>query len=323
MTVMLRTGDVPVRARAEYVHEVVGAVLGPLDVRVGDGNEVPDQVRAAELGAIRVGELSAARPGGADRRRRHIRMLDDDLCKVDVVAQGEVVVEQDGRQARLHGGDFAFVDLSRPAHWTNGWSTRMVAIAFPRRLLPLRADDLAGLTGVGVHGEAGPGAVFSSTARQLARQVDHLDPAAGARVGAAALDLLMVALAGRLDRPDQVPPDSSRRALLLRVHAFIEGGLADPGLTPAAVARAHHVSLRSLYKLFDQERTSVAGLIRERRLERCRHDLLDPALAARPVSAIAARWGLTNASHFSRAFRAAYGVSPVEYRRLGNSARSH
>ncbi|MDF2741017.1 MAG: hypothetical protein K0S88_2385, partial [Actinomycetia bacterium] len=27
MTVMLRTGDVPVRARAEYVHEVVGAVL--------------------------------------------------------------------------------------------------------------------------------------------------------------------------------------------------------------------------------------------------------------------------------------------------------
>jgi hypothetical protein len=97
MTVMLRTGDVPVRARAEYVHEVVGAVLGPLDVRVGDGNEVPDQVRAAELGAIRVGELSASRPGGADRRRRHVRMLDADLCKVDVVAQGEVVVEQDGR----------------------------------------------------------------------------------------------------------------------------------------------------------------------------------------------------------------------------------
>lgn len=92
---------------------------------------MPDQVRVADLGAVRVGELSASRPGGADRRRRHIQAMDADLCKVDVVARGEVVLEQDGRQARLHAGDFAFVDLSRPAHWTNGWSTRVVVIAFP------------------------------------------------------------------------------------------------------------------------------------------------------------------------------------------------
>jgi AraC-like DNA-binding protein len=320
-TVMLRTGDVPVRARAEYVHEVVGAVLGPLDVRVGDGNEVPDQVRAAELGAIRVGELSASRPGGADRRRRHVRMLDADLCKVDVVAQGEVVVEQDGRQARLHGGDFAFVDLSRPAHWTNAWSTQIVAIAFPRKLLPLPTDDVAGLTAVGFTADDGPDALFSTTARQLARQLDHLDPAGGARVGTAALDLLTVALAGRLDRHGELPDNVPQRALILRVHAFIEDQLADPELTPATVARAHHLSLRSLYKLFEGERISVASLIRQRRLERCRRDLLDPSLGNVPVSTIAARWGLPSAAHFSRAFRATYGASPVEYRRLGDVTR--
>jgi AraC-like DNA-binding protein len=115
-----------------------------------------------------------------------------------------------------------------------------------------------------------------------------------------------------------VPPNTSRRALVLRVHAFIEDRLGDPRLTPATIARAHHVSLRSLYKLFEEEHASVAGLIRERRLERCRRDLLDPSLGEVPVSAIAARWGLTNAAHFSRAFRAAYGASPVEYRRLGD-----
>jgi AraC-like DNA-binding protein len=239
---------------------------------------------------------------------------DADLCKVDVVARGEFVIEQDGRQADLRAGDFTFVDLSRPAHWTNTWSSRIVAIAFPRKLLPLRADDLAGLTAVGLPGEDGTGALFFSTARQVARQLEHLDPAAGARVATATLDLLTVALAGRLDR---VPPDGSQRALLLRVRAFIEARLADPRLAPATVARAHHVSLRSLYKLFEGEPASVAGLIRERRLERCRRDLLDPSLAGLPVSAIAARWGLTNAAPFSRAFRAAYGVSPVGYRRLG------
>jgi AraC-like DNA-binding protein len=51
-------------------------------------------------------------------------------------------------------------------------------------------------------------------------------------------------------------------------------------------------------------------------LERSRRDLLDPALRARPVSAIAARHGFTEPAHFSRAFRAAYGRPPGEYRRL-------
>jgi transcriptional regulator GlxA family with amidase domain len=32
------------------------------------------------------------------------------------------------------------------------------------------------------------------------------------------------------------------------------------------------------------------------------------------VSAIAARWGLIDAAHFSRLFRAAYGLPPAEYR---------
>jgi AraC-like DNA-binding protein len=322
MSVVLRAADVPVASRAEYVHEIVGAALGPLDVRAGDGNEVPDQVRVADLGTVRVGELSASKPGGADRRRRHIRMMDADLCKVDVVAQGEVVLEQDGRQARLRAGDFAFVDLSRPAHWTNAWSTQVVAIAFPRKLLPLRGDDVAGLTAVGLTADDGPDALFSSTARQVARHLDHLGPASGARVGTAALDLLTVALAGRLDRHRQVPDDISKRALILRVHAFIEDQLADPELSPLTIAAAHHVSVRSLYKLFEGEPASVAGLIRQRRLERCRRDLLDPSLGDVPVSAIAARQGLTNAAHFSRAFRAEYGASPVEYRRLGHGAPS-
>lgn len=65
----------------------------------------------------------------------------------------------------------------------------------------------------------------------------------------------------------------------------------------------------------------MAGWIRERRLERCRRDLLDPALAARPVGAVAARWGLVEPASFSRAFRAAYGLPPAAYRRtMGRAA---
>ncbi|WP_079154627.1 helix-turn-helix domain-containing protein [Streptomyces subrutilus] len=38
-------------------------------------------------------------------------------------------------------------------------------------------------------------------------------------------------------------------------------------------------------------------------------------MAGRPVHEIAARWCFTNAPAFSRAFRAAYGLSPTEFRR--------
>ena len=51
------------------------------------------------------------------------------------------------------------------------------------------------------------------------------------------------------------------------------------------------MSVRSLHQLFHDEGLTVAGWIRQRRLERCRRDLADPGLAARPIAAIAAQLG--------------------------------
>jgi hypothetical protein len=67
---------------------------------------------------------------------------------------------------------------------------------------------------------------------------------------------------------------------------------------------------------------TVAAWIRSRRLDRCRRDLADPGLWARPVSAIGARWGFPDGAHFSRVFRAAYGIPPREYRRRAARARA-
>jgi AraC-like DNA-binding protein len=101
---------------------------------------------------------------------------------------------------------------------------------------------------------------------------------------------------------------------MAQIHAFIRANLGDPDLTPGAIAAAHHISLRYLNKLFQAEGRTVAGWIRERRLERCRRDLAEPRLDDRTIKAIAARWGFTNSAHFSQAFRSAYGLSPREFR---------
>jgi AraC-like DNA-binding protein len=128
------------------------------------------------------------------------------------------------------------------------------------------------------------------------------------------LDLLTAALADRLDRAPAVPADARRRVLLTRIHGFTEARLPDPGLNPAVVAAAHHISLRYLHRLFESHEHGVASVIRQRRLERCRVDLLDPTLAGRPAAAIGARWGFASPAHFNRVFREAYGLPPGAYR---------
>jgi AraC-like DNA-binding protein len=276
---------------------------------------VPDRLVVGDAGPVQVAELTVDRPGGAERARRHVRRADPELYKIDVVARGTAVIEQDGRQAVQQPGDITLVDLSRPARWTNSRGAQVIALIFPRALLPVRREQLARLTGRRIAGDRGSAALVSALVRQLPRYLDGSGRAEGARVGGAVLDLLTAALATRLGRDDQVPAETRQRALLLRARAFIEQHLGEADLSPRRVAAEQYISIRYLHKLFEAQEATVAEWIRRRRLERCRRDLLDPALRAEPVSTIAARWGLTNAAHFSRAFRAAYGVSPLEYRR--------
>ena len=288
---------------------MLGETVGALETR-----GIPDRFVAGEIGALRIGELTSRQDGGAKRTSAHMRSSDPDVCKIDVLASGQCVVEQGGREALLKPGDFTLVDMARPATWSTRGSARLIAVVFPVALLPLGRNHLARLTGGQIAGSEGPGAIVSSIARRLPAQLDVCGAGDGARLGTAVADMLTATLAARLDRRRQVPAESRRRALLLQVHAFIEERLGDPELSPGTVAAAHYISLRYLHRLFETEERTVGDWIRTRRLERCRRDLLEPALRALPVGAIGARWGFGDPAHFSRAFKASYGMPPGEFR---------
>jgi AraC-like DNA-binding protein len=294
---------------------VVESTLGPLDLTLPRGElGGRDRLRVGDLGAVRVVELATGEASQATRRRRHITSSDPPLLKVDVQTRGRGVIDQSGRNGRYQPGDLTLVDLSRPCTWANDPAAGLVAISFPRELLPVPDDDVRRLAGVRLPGDHGSGALVSALARRLPHHLDELDAAEGARLGTTMLDLLSVALLSRLGRGREAPPRARRRTLLARIHAHIERHLDDPDLSPGRIAAAHFISVRYLHLLFEGERTTVAERIRQRRLDRCRRDLLDPAQLDVPVSAIGARWGLGSAAHFSRLFRAAYGVPPARYR---------
>ena len=105
-----------------------------------------------------------------------------------------------------------------------------------------------------------------------------------------------------------------RRRLFRVVQGFIDERLADPELCPAAVAAAHHMSVRSLHRLFKSQGCTVSSWIRLRRLDRARAELADPGLAGRTIQAIAADSGFPRASDFTRSFRERYGTTPQNFR---------
>lgn len=323
VSVEFRADDQPVTARADYWHHVVAESLTPLDLTTRPTSlDSRDRLRVGGLGPVSVAQLSTGATSHAVRRRSHIRSSDPDLFKIDVQTHGVGVIDQFGRQERYRRGDFTLVDLSRPCAWANEPHAGLVAITFPRHLLPLSDADLSEASGVRVAGDQGTGALVSSLARQLPGRLDELDAGEAARLGTSLLDLLAVALLARLGRVREAPASARRQALVASVHAYIGRHLSDPGLSPARVADAHHISLRYLHRLFEPQETTVAELIRRRRLDRCRRDLLDPDLRDLPVAAVGARWGLPSAAHFSRLFRRTYGVTPGELRaRAAQDAR--
>jgi AraC-like DNA-binding protein len=315
------TNGVPDNERFGCWRELVAKTLMPVDTRCEPQLERSFQAKLdiCELGSVLVA-LMTGTPHEVHRTPKLIRQAgpaDPEVCLLGLGIRGAVVIAQDDRQAEVTPGDFFFYDTSRPysgALSPNVPASQMLIVRFARSLLPLSPRQLGQLTAVRIPGNHGVGALTSQFLRQLAQHFDDYSPADAARLSGIALDVLAAAFAHALDADKSLPPQTHHRALQARIHTFIQQNLGDPELTPGAIAAAHHISVRYLHKLFHEQGCTVAGWIRERRLERCRRDLADPLLADRPISAIAATWGFTNPAHFSQAFRAAFGFSPREFR---------
>jgi AraC-like DNA-binding protein len=101
-----------------------------------------------------------------------------------------------------------------------------------------------------------------------------------------------------------------------RIADHLERHFADPDLTPAAIARAHNISLRQLYRVWAAEELSLSEWIVARRLEEARRALAAVPVGATTIGAVARRCGFADAAHFSRRFRSAYGLSPRQWQAL-------
>lgn len=308
---VISTADLPVRERFDFWWETVATSIVAVDVHSDSAENFRAQMRAVDLGSVQISEVRCP-PFHARRTLRLIRKSDAETLQVSVHLSGKSGLRQGHHEAVISAHDVTVYDTSRPFDAWCDHDGHGLILQARRGLVPLPATILERNLAVPMSGRHGLGAVLVGILRHTIEESSHLRTADMARLGTVVLDLLTAVLTGESETRglDEV----HHRNLLLRVHAFIEDHLADESLSPSMIAAAHHISVRSLHRLFQRAGQTVTRSIRQRRLTRCHHDLADPRLAQFSMHAIASRWGCPDPAHFSRAFRAAYGLTPTEFR---------
>lgn len=121
-------------------------------------------------------------------------------------------------------------------------------------------------------------------------------------------DLMRTALAACVDTKKPTPRAVGRMGDIL---AFVAHNLAKPGLSAQEAAAALKCSVRTIHKTCSDHGVSFGGFVTELRLATAQDRLLR---TDERVSQIAYSVGFTSLPHFSRQFRARFGVPASEYR---------
>lgn len=135
---------------------------------------------------------------------------------------------------------------------------------------------------------------------------------------AQALQAAFVSLLGSAfevhDAPGEGIASLQGSSLRSYVQKVIDQSLTQPGLSPVGLASRLNISVRHLYRLFEEQDDSVCRYIQRARLKRSADDLTNPFLKSESITSIAYKWGFTDSAHFSRSFKKQFELSPKEFR---------
>lgn len=313
-----RSEDVQASDRFDLWRELMSDTHAPMDLTSEQAVDFTAQVRCIQLGPVSVWPATFG-PLIWRRTPKLIRQSDPENYHLSLVLQGTHGCSWGEHQRSYVAYDLHNNESSRPYEiWSQGtgpaFLSRSIGVEVPKDVLPLPRGRAECAVGLPMSGREGIGALLAQFLVRLAAEADTYQPGDAPRLGMVLTDLFAAVWAHTLEAEGSLQPESRRRTLLLGMKTFIQQNLHDPALSPRTVADAHHISLSHLHRTFQEDGITVAAWIRSRRLERICRDLANADLIAVPIHAVAARWGFPRPAEFSRAFRAAHGISPRDFR---------
>ncbi|MFH8753714.1 helix-turn-helix domain-containing protein [Streptomyces rimosus] len=288
-------------------------VLRPAPARAGSGirSADPAYVHPSQpLGFLRVSTVRGpARPSFRASAPAGI----GPYLLLGLHASGRAVLVRRESAEACRPGDLFVCDGAEPLVLQASQDFTLHLVWIPRRALPLTDHQARALSDRAPFADGPVAPLLGPLLRELIRAVPQYAPRTALHLAGTVAELVAL-LAAEEAGPGPQDGAQGRRDLVRRLRAYVDAHLWDRGLTPASVAAAQHISIRYLHKLFESGGSTVGRWIRHRRLEEARRELARPGRDDTTVAAVAARWGFAGAAHFSRSFRAAYGMSPSDWR---------
>ena len=301
--------ELPPVDRVEAVRSAIWQLVVRVEIEQPPAPLVDARCRLRTFGSLTQCSVRA----NARTIRRTPRLARDDMepaLFLGVQVAGSSMVIQDGREAVLRPGDLALYDTTRPYTLVNDGGIDHHYFRVPRDLLALPQRALDRAVAVRFDRDEPLVALVSGYLTRLAEQ--PLPPAARAAVSVPSVELIRALVTTRAGAT-RLARESLSRTLVDRALEHARTHLSDPGLSPERIAAALNVSVRRLYAAMAEVDISLAGWVRTQRLEACRHELARARHLT--VAAVATRGGFVDPAHFSRVFRAEFGMSPREWRR--------
>ena len=310
--VLLDTADVPVRERRALVGDVLGGGVVPLEVEHLDrqSRSIDFQLLSADLGPVNLQSVRSS----ATAFTRPSRLVSDGsppTVAVSVHRAGSVTVAQEGREAVLDAGDLALVASAQPSAVRSTRRSSTDVLRIPAELLAVPEAVVRQVTARRLGPELPLAGVLARFVEDLATMPD-LRPAEAAHLARPTIELIRALVAVVVGDPVRAR-ESLDATLPVRVVDYLRAHWHERDLTAERIAAAHHISTRHLYRLLAAQGISLRQWVRARRLEACRDELAMPGPAAPTVASVGRRWGFSDATNFGRAFKATYGLTPLEW----------